>query len=60
MRAQDQAGAVGQYQKPSKADKAKEKLLDIAELIRSLEGLPVDYGLARHLTETLKRIEGSV
>ena len=39
---------------------ARKKLLEIAMLIRELEGLPVDFGLARRLTEVLRYIEGSV
>lgn len=41
-------------------DRAQRKLYEIARLIRELEGLPVDFGLARKLTEVLHRIEGSV
>lgn len=41
-------------------DQAKAILFDIAKKIRSLEGMPVDFGLARQLSATLKRIEESV
>ena len=39
---------------------ASAKLLEIATTIRQLEGLPVDFGLARQLSEVLKRIEESL
>ena len=41
-------------------DQARKKLLEIAMLIRELEGLPVDFGLARRLAVALRYIEGSV
>ena len=37
------ASGGGQYPQLSEADQARQKLFDIAELIRSLEGFPVDF-----------------
>lgn len=41
-------------------DRARIILQNIAADIRSLEGFPVDFGLARQLSALLKRIEESV
>jgi hypothetical protein len=41
-------------------DQAIFLLNEISALIRKLEGLPVDFGLARELSSVLHRIEGSV
>jgi hypothetical protein len=43
-----------------KVEIAKQKLREIAALISSLEGLPVDFGLARRLAEVCREIKESV
>lgn len=45
------------HDKQNSVDSAQEKLSEIARLIRDLEGLPVDFRLARQLTEVLNGIE---
>jgi hypothetical protein len=44
---------------PRTANDAAIKLYEIAKTIHELEGMPVDYGLARELSSVLKRIEES-